>query len=341
MMPQITQKLLTWHDQFGRHDLPWQNTTNAYRIWVSEIMLQQTQVATVIPYFERFMQQFPTVIDLANAEQDQVLHLWTGLGYYARARNLHKAAQTIRDDFDGEFPTNFDDVLSLTGIGRSTAGAVLAFSQNQRHPILDGNVKRVLSRIYEVEGWYGKKAVSDQLWKLAEYNTPKERVAQYTQAIMDFGATLCTRSKPNCEQCTFTDICLAYANDRVTELPHGKPKKAKPTKHTYILLAENPNNELLLIKNPPTGIWGGLWCPPQVSELKSQHLIANHEIQVKSELPSFTHTFSHYHLQITPVVCEVTDSQQRVAEAEIMWYNAQHKQQVGLAAPIKKLLENY
>jgi len=337
----ITQTLLDWHKLHGRHDLPWQNTQDAYRIWVSEIMLQQTQVATVIPYYQRFMQQFPTVTDLAQAETDQVLHLWTGLGYYARARNLHKAAQQIAKQYSGVFPTQFEEVLALPGIGRSTAGAILAFSQKQRHPILDGNVKRVLARFYQVEGWYGKKEVETKLWAFAEANTPEQNVDVYTQAIMDFGATLCSRSKPNCEQCPLQVNCAAFNNDRVKELPHGKPKTTKPTKETYMLLIKDNNDAFFLQQNPPSGIWGGLWCPPQVNELKETHDVGALQIETLEELPMLKHTFSHYHLQITPVLCRVNKNKQNVTEAGRLWYKSESNKALGLAAPVKKLLEKY
>ena len=340
-MKLISQHLLEWHAEFGRHDLPWQNTRDAYRIWISEIMLQQTQVTTVIPYFQRFMERFPTVVELADADTDEVLHLWTGLGYYARARNLHKAAQAIADQYNGAFPTNFEDVVSLPGIGRSTAGAILAFSQQQRHAILDGNVKRVLSRFYEVEGWYGKKPVENKLWELAEANTPEQNVEIYTQAIMDFGATLCTRSKPDCDRCPLQSDCLAFANGRQNELPHGKPKTDKPTRQTYMLLVKDAEDAFLLQQNPPSGIWGGLWCPPQVQELAAEHELGEFNIETLERLPVYKHTFSHFHLEITPVLCRVTDRSQSVAENNYLWYKPQSNQALGLAAPVKKLLERY
>ena len=340
-MKLIHKPLLKWHRKFGRHDLPWQQTTNAYVIWVSEIMLQQTQVTTVIPYFERFMQRFPKITDLAKANTDEVLHLWTGLGYYARARNLHKTAQIVAEQYAGKFPTKFDQVLALPGIGRSTAGAILAFSQQQRFAILDGNVKRVLARFYEVEGWYGKKEVANKLWELAEANTPKKQVEVYTQAIMDFGATLCTRSKPKCPQCPLQADCAALANNRVKELPHGKPKTTKPTKQTYMLLIKNTNGEFLLQQNPPSGIWGGLWCPPQVSSLNLPLTFAEHRLSIKQTLPLLKHTFSHFSLEITPVACTMTNAHDHVSEAAHIWYKLESSHALGLAAPVKKLLTLY
>lgn len=338
-MSTITIPLLDWHNQHGRHDLPWQNNSDAYRIWVSEIMLQQTQVATVIPYYQRFMQSFSDVNALAKADIDQVLHLWTGLGYYARARNLHKAAQIISDEFNGVFPNDFEQVLALPGIGPSTAGAILAFSTGQRFAILDGNVKRVLSRVYEVEGWYGKKAVEKRLWELAEHNTPQQRIEQYTQAIMDFGATLCTRSKPNCKQCPLQQTCGAFANDRTMELPHSKPKTTKPVKQTVMLLIQNDKGEVLLQRRPPAGIWGGLWCPPETNK-PSNAEIDGQAVKVNRELAIFRHTFSHYHLDIQPVLAQLTKTADVIAESELrVWYNLNSPQAIGLAAPVKALLE--
>lgn len=340
-MKLISDTLLSWHAAHGRHDLPWQNTDDAYRIWVSEIMLQQTQVSTVIPYYLRFIESFPTAIDLANAESDDVLHHWTGLGYYARARNLHKSAKIIANDFKGKFPTDFDEVIALPGIGRSTAGAILAFSEKQRHAILDGNVKRVLARFYEVEGWYGKKEVEKKLWNLAEANTPEQSVHTYTQAIMDFGATLCTRSRPKCEPCPLRLNCTAFKNERVGELPHGKPKTQKPTKETYMLLVKNSDDEFLLQQNPPSGIWGGLWCPAQVNKLEPKHQLSGLEVETLETLPILKHTFSHFHLEITPVLCRVSEHSNSVAEANQVWYKSQSDKALGLAAPVKKLLELY
>ena len=337
----ISNALLTWHKEFGRHDLPWQGTNDAYRIWVSEIMLQQTQVSTVIPYYQRFMSRFPTIQDLANADQDSVLHHWTGLGYYARARNLHASANIINEQYNGQFPNTFDEVLALPGIGRSTAGAVLSFSTNQRHPILDGNVKRVLARFYEVEGWYGKKEIEQTFWALADANTPQQNVNIYTQAIMDFGATLCTRSKPNCQACPLQPNCQAYASDRVKELPHGKPKTVKPTKQTYMLLVKNTDDEFLLQQNPPSGIWGSLWCPVQVDTLSDEHKIGDLNVETLKILPILKHTFSHYHLEITPVLCRPKENANRFAENKQVWYKTNSELALGLAAPVKKLLEMY
>src|SRR5689334_18575699 len=263
----IAPRLLAWHAKAGRHDLPWQKDLrkegSAYRVWVSEIMLQQTQVSTVIPYFERFLQRFPDAISLANAPPDEVLHLWTGLGYYARARNLHRAAQVIRDEHAGAFPTELDAVMALPGIGRSTAGAILAISTGQRHSILDGNVKRVLSRYYAIDGAPDENATIDELWRLADANTPAENVAVYTQAIMDLGATLCTRSRPRCDDCPIASDCRARLQGRQGELPAAKKRRAlRKQKHAVMLVARR-DQEVLLVQRPPSGIWGGLWCLPE------------------------------------------------------------------------------
>ncbi len=304
-------------------------------------MLQQTQVSTVIPYYQRFMDQFPNIAKLAKANIDQVLHLWTGLGYYARARNLHKCAQIIANNYQGAFPNHFDQVLALPGIGRSTAGAILAFSQGQHFAILDGNVKRVLARFYEVDGWYGKKDVEKKLWRLSELNTPKLNIQTYTQAIMDFGATLCRRSKPLCSDCPLQTKCAAYKSDRVAELPHGKPKTIKPVKQTVMLLIQNDKGEVLLQRRPPAGIWGGLWCPVEANSIKETITIDGQAISIGKTLDAFRHTFSHYHLDITPALARLTKTQHNIAESsEWIWYNPNSPQQIGLAAPVKKILSH-
>ncbi len=347
--PMFATNLLDWYEQYGRKDLPWQQARNAYRVWVSEIMLQQTQVKTVIPYYEKFMQRFPSVLDLANAHEDDVLHHWSGLGYYARARNLHKSAKQVRDEHKGVFPLVFDDVLALPGIGRSTAGAILAQAEGQRHAILDGNVKRVLSRFHAVHGWTGQAKVQDQLWLFAEQHTPHKQLADYTQAIMDLGATLCTRSKPSCDVCPLHVECEAYATDQVGLLPTPKPKKTLPVKSVRMLLLRNAEKQILLEKRPPTGIWGGLWSLPEMPlEDEVEDWCENHyQLRVGglSEHPVMRHTFSHYHLDITPCVVEVNNPEQSVMEAERrVWYKATQNdrnvagQALGLATPVSHLL---
>ena len=258
MIDSVAQPLLDWFDRHGRHNLPWHQNRTAYRVWVSEIMLQQTQVATVIPYYLAFMQRFPNVQSLASAPTDDVLSHWSGLGYYARARNLQKAAQAVVHEHDGEFPQDQQQLEALTGIGRSTAAAILAQAYDIRAAILDGNVKRVLARYHAVPGWPGQTAVQQQLWQFAEQHTPNERIRDYTQAIMDLGALVCTRSRPSCERCPLQTNCLAYARSETALYPGSKPKKAKPEKTTWMLILEDNDGRVLLQRRPPSGIWGGL-----------------------------------------------------------------------------------
>jgi len=339
----LAADLLAWFDRHGRHDLPWQSPRDAYRVWVSEIMLQQTQVSTVIPYFERFMQAFPSVQALADAPLDDVLHHWTGLGYYARARNLHRAAQQIRDQHGGQFPDDFQTILALPGIGRSTAGAILAQACEQRIPILDGNVKRVLSRLHGIEGWPGDKAVENQLWELAEQHTPAARVADYTQAIMDLGATVCRRSKPSCDLCPFATRCVALAEDQVAALPTRKPRKRLPVRSTCMLLLVDQDDAVLLQQRPPAGIWGGLWsfpeCPTDSDPVQwsREHLqLAIHSLQ---PLPPLRHTFSHFHLDITPLLARAV-SAGIMDSAQHIWYNSSRSAARGFPAPVKQLLDS-
>jgi len=249
----FSKALLTWFDKYGRKNLPWQKNINAYRVWVSEIMLQQTQVETVIPYYERFMQRFPTVSDLAKADIDEVLHLWTGLGYYARARNLHKCAITVSSEQSEKFPNTADELAELPGIGPSTAAAISSIAYQKPDAILDGNVKRVLTRFFAIEGWPGNKKVETELWKQAKALMPKTRCRDYTQAIMDLGATLCKRSKPDCENCPIASECQAKALGAQLEFPHKKPKKERPVKHCQMLLIQNPQGEIALYQRPPSG----------------------------------------------------------------------------------------
>ena len=342
-MTDFAARLLDWFDAHGRKDLPWQTPKNPYRTWVSEIMLQQTQVQTVIPYFERFVRRFPDVTALAGAEQDKVLQHWSGLGYYARARNLHRAAQVIRDDYAGQFPGTLEEVMALPGVGRSTAGAILALSMNQRHPILDGNVKRVLARHEAVAGWPGTTSVASRLWEIAERNTPHERVADYTQAIMDLGATLCTRSNPECERCPLASDCSALAEGSVTDYPGRKPRKSLPVRSTVFMVVQNSRREILLEKRPPQGIWGGLWCFPQVEreDMVEQWCLdqMSTDPERQQPLPPFRHTFSHYHLDIQPVMINVGKVREAVmAGDQWLWYNRRAPATVGLAAPVASLL---
>jgi len=338
----FSDRLLAWFDQHGRKDLPWQSPREPYRIWVSEIMLQQTQVQTVIPYFERFMQRFPNVVALADAEQDDVLRHWAGLGYYARARNLHRAARLVRDDHRGAYPETLDEVMDLPGVGRSTAGAILSLAFDQHHAILDGNVKRVLARHEAIEGWPGKTAVAARLWEIAEENTPAIRTADYTQAIMDLGATLCTRSKPACDRCPVSADCAALGSGTVTEFPGRKPRKEKPLRTTTMVIARRERH-IYLERRPEAGIWGGLWSLPEldgtdVENWCSETLGASATDTDAWEL--LRHSFSHYDLDIRPIVVRVAAALSRVADSDdATWHRLGDELPGGVAAPVSKLLK--
>lgn len=337
--------MLDWFDQHGRKNLPWQQDITPYRVWLSEIMLQQTQVNTVIPYFERFIDSFPDVKKLAQAKQDEVLHLWTGLGYYARARNLHKTAQIVHQQYANQFPRTLDELEDLPGIGRSTAGAILSLSMHLRAPILDGNVKRVLSRFNAIEGWSGHSSTLKKLWQLSEELTPQQRVADYTQAMMDLGATLCTRSQPQCSSCPLQQHCQAFQTDSVKSYPQPKPRKTIPTRSAFFLILTNESGQILLEKRPSQGIWGGLWSLPQHEEKSllienfEQHLQG--QIQITDTLPEIRHTFSHFHLIIQPIMATLSNaSAQVMAGSQRDWYQPQQLAGIGVAAPIKTLLSS-
>ncbi len=342
---QFSDRLLVWFNKHGRHDLPWQLAPTPYRVWVSEIMLQQTQVVTVIPYFNRFLQRFPDVVTLANATQDEVLHHWTGLGYYARGRNLYKAAVIIVEQYNGQLPATLDDLISLPGIGRSTAGAILALASEQRQPILDGNVKRVLSRYHGVEGWPGKKDVESVLWSFAEQHTPDNNVGNYTQAIMDLGATLCTRRKPDCLQCPLQDDCFARKSARQHEFPGKKPKSSLPHRETIFAIMENSRGEILLEQRPPSGIWGGLWCFPEFSSDQSIENSVKEQygyiVRDKTEYKSVKHTFSHFQLLIKPIHIKVKGQTNRINDATLStWLNLEVESKLGYPAPVVSMLED-
>lgn len=331
--------LLQWFDQHGRHDLPWQQDINPYRVWVSEIMLQQTQVGTVIPYYERFMDKFPDVQSLATADTDTVLHYWTGLGYYARARNLHKAARIVVDDAGGEFPRTVEELIQLPGIGRSTAGAIVAICTNQRATILDGNVKRVLARHDSVAGWPGQTSVANALWSLAEQYTPDERVADYTQAIMDLGATVCIRTNPACDRCPVSNTCRAYQQGSWDQYPGKKPRKKMPVRQTCMLIIQSPTGEYLLEQRPPQGLWGGLWSFPECQPDELDNHIDQYAGATPSKLEPFRHTFTHFHLDITPVFVELSGNTPQVGETRRRWYSPEAPDDIGLTKPVTKLLE--
>jgi A/G-specific adenine glycosylase len=343
---QFSERLLRWFDVHGRKNLPWQQDPTPYRVWISEVMLQQTQVATVIPYFKRFMDRFPSVESLASAPEDEVLHLWTGLGYYARARNLRSCAMTLVADHGGEFPDRIEAVIGLSGIGRSTAGAILALSRDERHPILDGNVKRVLARVFGIDGDPSSAATLALLWAQAEACTPVSRVAAYTQAIMDLGATLCTRSRPACTVCPMNGICVAAYEGRQTELPGRKPCRARKAKETTLLIAESGvagSRAVLLERRPAPGIWGGLWSPPQFDSETAALEWCRREVgepeREARRLAPIEHAFTHFDLRLKPVLVRCTPGA-RVGEAnDRVWYSLDAPPRLGLPQPIRLLLE--
>ncbi len=338
----FSQHILQWFNDHGRKNLPWQHNRTPYRVWVSEIMLQQTQVTTVIPYYERFMARFPTVEQLAEASQDDVISYWAGLGYYARGRNLHKCAQAVVNDDQGEFPRSIDELQNLPGIGRSTAGAIISLSSGKRAVILDGNVKRVLARYQAVDGWPGKTSVANTLWEYAERYTPDKRCDDYNQAMMDLGATLCSRSKPGCNQCPVHSNCQAFALQRQTDFPGKKPKKTLPVKTVQWLVMRNTQGAFFMEHRPPQGIWGGLWSFP---EMQAEESVETKSIQygdpINTEtLDSFRHTFSHYHLDIHPTLIHLEELPLAVNDDSQQWFNQEQLTAVGLAAPVKKLLKS-
>jgi A/G-specific adenine glycosylase len=333
--------ILTWFDQYGRKDLPWQKPITPYQVWVSEVMLQQTQVSTVIPYFNRFMQRFPDIESLANAPLDDVLQHWAGLGYYARGRNLHKAAGLIVAQ--GKFPQTLEGLTALPGIGLSTAGAILSIAFQQSAPILDGNVRRVLARFGGIEGWTGEAKINQQLWDISRFYTPQQRVADYTQAMMDLGATLCTRSKPLCLACPVAQFCVAKRDGKTALLPTPKPSKKTPVKTIVFLLLED-NQQILLEKRPPLGIWGGLWSLPEFADLAAARAwcLENRFVcHTEKIFPTQRHTFSHYHLDYTPLLIHSKNPENHVMESDFkLWYKLRAIHTLALPAPIARLLQD-
>jgi A/G-specific adenine glycosylase len=338
--------LLAWFDHSGRKDLPWQRDITPYRVWVSEIMLQQTQVTTVIPYYERFLARFPDVATLAAAPVDEVLHLWTGLGYYARARNLHQAAQIILSEHEGQLPATLEAMQALPGIGRSTAGAVLALSRAQRHPILDGNVKRVLARYFGIDGFPGDPKIERELWRLADACTPTQRVANYTQAIMDLGATVCVRSRPRCDICPMAEHCVARIEGRQTMLPTPRPRKVRPQRSAFVVIARNATGAVLLERRPAAGLWGGLWTLPQFEtrDAASQWIGARwpaddseRGASIDETLAIYHHAFTHFDLALHPLQIRI-DHADAANDDAWMWYDPAQPARVGLAKPAVDLI---
>ena len=373
-MKEFALRLIEWQRAHGRHDLPWQGA-DAYRVWLSEIMLQQTQVVTVIPYYQRFVSTFPNIAVLAAATEEQVLAHWSGLGYYARGRNLHRAAQIIVEKYHGEFPRVFEQIIELPGIGRSTAAAICALAYHERRAILDGNVKRVLARYCGIEGWAGNKKVEEQLWQKAELLLPLppgegwgggdsfetgDDIAIYTQSLMDLGATVCTRTRPKCVICPVQADCIAVQTDRTKTLPSPRPRKAVPEKYTTFLLLMH-GNDILLEKRPGSGIWGGLWCPPQVESesdvaeyLQRNGIFVNEPIKARHSradgnpvnptnqceaLPTFTHTFTHFKLHITPMLIRLEHKPQQVQQAGSVWLDVEEALQAAIPTPVRQVLK--
>ncbi|HBH35189.1 MAG TPA: A/G-specific adenine glycosylase [Gammaproteobacteria bacterium] len=338
------QAILEWFDHHGRTDLPWQQNPTSYRVWISEIMLQQTQVSVVKNYYLNFMQRFPDITTLANAHQDEVLALWSGLGYYSRARNLHKAARIIHDQHRREFPESIEELQALPGIGRSTAGAILSLAQQQRAAILDGNVKRVLARCFAIAGWPGKSSVLTELWSLSEQLTSTVRPRDYNQAMMDLGATLCSRIKPDCRHCPLQHNCKACSQQQQHLYPGKKAAKKLPHRHIQMLLIRDAAGRILLEKRPQTGIWAGLWSLPETAAERQAHAACNQLIGVRPQqmhiLEQRRHTFSHFHLHIQPVMLHIAKPAHRVMDSErLVWYKLDQLNSLGIAAPVMRLLK--
>ena len=344
-MDWVATRLLAWFDTHGRKNLPWQQNIDPYRVWVSEIMLQQTQVTTVIPYFETFMDRFPTVAELADAELDEVLHLWTGLGYYARGRHLHKAARQIMAEFGGRMPHTVAQLETLPGIGRSTAGAIAAIALDVRAPILDGNVKRVLARFHAIPGYPGNTKVARTFWSHADTHTPTDRIADYTQAIMDLGATVCARNTPDCAHCPLAERCEALKTDTVEDFPGRKPKKSKPIRTARLFVLHDPTGTCLLERRAESGIWGGLWTPPErPADTSAKVFLRQLGLQPQQTSrtrtgETFRHTFTHFHLDIEPVFIEVGALPGLIQDRDdVRWYHPGSNEALGLSAPAVRLI---
>jgi A/G-specific adenine glycosylase len=339
-MPTFAQTVIAWQKQAGRHDLPWQNTRDPYRIWVSEVMLQQTQVASVIPYFERFMARFPNIKALAQASEEAVLTLWSGLGYYARARHLHRAAQQIMAQHSGAFPSQFRQILDLPGVGRSTAGAIAVFAWGQAHPILDGNVKRVLARVFALPGYPGTPAVAALFWEAANQLLPKRHLEAYTQGLMDIGATLCTQRKPRCEACPLKPACEAHATDTINEYPEAKTRRgATPQKEFQMLLVFN-GRSLLLERRPAKGIWAGLWSFPEVEMHEDPVAVLKKRWGLKTQFvdtwPVVRHALTHRQLMMTP--CRLT-AKGCALPAGLLWMDVEDIAGAAVPVPVRKILK--
>ncbi len=337
----FSTRIIAWQKRHGRHGLPWQNSRDPYRIWLSEIMLQQTQVATVIPYYGRFLEKFPALRDLARASDDEVLALWSGLGYYSRGRNLLRAARIVAEKFGGEFPHAFNDILALPGVGQSTAAAISAFAFGERHAILDGNVKRVFARHFGIAGFPGDKKVEAKLWRAAENVLPKKNIEAYTQGLMDLGATVCRRGRPLCLACPVTDSCIAKREGRSHELPSPRPKKAVPKKSTTMLIIAH-EGEVLLEKRPPTGIWAGMWCFPELQNGASPRDACRERYGLETTplkpWSVLEHGFTHFRLSIKPQPIAVQKKLSRAAEPGVVWRSVDDALNAAIPKPVRTLL---
>ena len=334
--------LVAWQKRHGRHDLPWQGSREPYTVWLSEIMLQQTQVAAVIPYYQRFLARFPTLKALAAAPLDDVLALWSGLGYYSRARNLHRAAQTVMTQHGGSFPATLEAIMGLPGIGRSTAAAILVFAFGKRSAILDGNVKRVLARVRGIAGYPGETAVAAQLWQQAESLLPKTGLRPYTQGLMDLGATVCARRNPRCKECPVQSLCVACKTNRTHELPTPKLRKALPQRRTMMLVLQRAG-EILLEKRPPTGIWGGMWCfPEEDADASAVEACARRygaAVTLGDLLPLIAHGFTHFKLDILPQLATVSAWPQRAEEPGRLWITPDDALRAAVPTPVRGIIE--
>ena len=340
-MQNFSSRIIRWQQQHGRHTLPWQANRDPYRIWLSEIMLQQTQVASVIPYFQRFIAHFPSLQSLAAASQDAVLAQWSGLGYYSRARNLHQAAQQISENFAGEFPQDLAALQTLPGVGRSTAAAIAALAFGQTHAILDGNVKRVLARHAGIKGWPGDKIVENILWALAETRLPKRNIEAYTQGMMDLGASVCSRTRPSCTTCPVSSDCAALQQGLVSQLPTARLKKTLPEKHIQMLMLLD-RDHIFLQRRPSSGIWGGLWSFPEL-QLQADPLVYcrtqfGFNVSDSENLPLLKHSFTHFKLHISPVILRISVRPSLPKEPQQRWLPRHNALDVGLPAPVRKLL---
>ena len=339
----FARRLIRWQRRHGRNDLPWQATRDPYLVWLSEVMLQQTQVATVIPYFERFRARFSDIAALASADEDEVLALWSGLGYYSRARNLHRAARMIVEEHGSVFPSQREIIETLPGIGRSTAAAIAAFAFGAREAILDGNVKRVLARHFAVSGWPGTPAVERKLWQIAEALLPSRSIEIYTQAVMDLGATVCTTRAPACDRCPVRAACEAHARDDVERFPAARPRRALPRKSTTMLVLVH-QGEVLLEKRPPTGVWGALWCFPEIESGRVAKRVAINRYGCKladtKALAPLAHSFTHFSLTIEPLLARATSRNGLAAEAGCIWLPLEDASAAAVPTPVRRILQS-